>query len=60
VHHPIRPPDRLHHHDLVIALPVFGRRSIFVSPDRAELLDAAHELACGHLPSERCSCRTPA
>ena len=39
--------------ELVIAPPVFGRRSFFTDPDPAELLDAIHELACGCLPG-RC------
>ena len=43
-------------HDLVVSRPVYGQRSFFQSADRAELLDAAHELPCGHLPQEGCSC----
>ena len=51
---PIPPVPGLH--DLVVTRPVYGQRSCFQSPDRAELLDAAHELPCGHLPIESCGC----
>lgn len=31
-------------------------RPAWTEPDRPELLDAANELPCGHLPGEGCSC----
>lgn len=42
--------------ELVVTRPVYGRRSFYTEPDRAELLDAAHERPCGHLEVEACRC----
>jgi hypothetical protein len=38
----------------VIGAPRIG--FLLAGEDRAEMLDACHELACGHLPLDHCSC----